>query len=106
MLYEVITQFKQVLNANTALVELYADFSVRAIGAAYLNSFGFEMPVPSSIVQSVTGNVLSDNFITTSSNGTESGQSNAVIFVTDNPKNQLPYPGTGEYVNTSRNNFV
>ncbi len=94
-------QFKQVLNANTALVELYADFSVRAIGAAYLNSFGFEMPVPSSIVQSVTGNVLSDNFITTSSNGTESGQSNAVIFVTDNPKNQLPYPGTGEYVNTS-----
>jgi len=94
-------KFKQVLNANTALVELYADFSIRAIGASYLNAFGFEMPIPASSVQSVTGNALSGNFITTSANGTESGQSNAVVFVTDNPRNQLPYPGTGEYVNTS-----
>ncbi|PKP23421.1 MAG: hypothetical protein CVU06_08365, partial [Bacteroidetes bacterium HGW-Bacteroidetes-22] len=94
-------QFKQVLNANTALVELFADFSIRAIGASYLNAFGFEMPIPASSVQSVTGNALSGNFIMTSANGTESGQSNAVVFVTDDPRNQLPYPGTGEFVNTS-----
>lgn len=94
-------QFKQVLNANTALVELYADFSVKAIGASFQNAFAFEMPVPPWVVQSVTGNSLTEGFITTLANGTEEGQSNAVVFVTDNPRIQLPYPGSGQFVNTS-----
>lgn len=94
-------QFKQVLNANTALVELYADFSIRAIGASFQNAFAFEMPVPSWIVQSVTGNSLTEGFITTLANGTEDGQNNAVVFVTDNPRIQLPYPGSGQFINTS-----
>lgn len=94
-------RFKQVLNANTALVELYADFSVRAIGASYRNAFGFEIPIPEWIVQSVSGNDVSEGYLTISANGTEAGQSTAVIFVTDDPRNQLPYPGSGEFVNTS-----
>lgn len=94
-------RFKQVLNANTSLVEVFADFSIKAIGASYRNAFGFMMNIPAWSIQSVTGSSLTTGFIQTAANGTEAGQSQAVIFVTDDPKVQLPYPGSGEFVNTT-----
>jgi LruC domain-containing protein len=95
-------RLKQVLNANNKLVEFYLDYSVRAIGAELVNGFGIEIPgtTPSSI-GSVSGNHLTENYITLNSNGTEAGQEKAVIILFDNAFNMMSGQSGGFGVNVS-----
>ena len=92
-------QFNQIANAVNKIVEIEASLVVRAIGAGYHNGFGFQMDLFPSDVSSITGQDLRYNYITLSSNGTESGQSKATIIPFDNAFNILPSPG-GTFINT------
>ncbi len=94
-------RFNRITNASNEVVEVEADFVVKAAGADLANGFGFEMPILSSAVSSVTGNEIDDvNFTSFNGNGTEAGNTNAVIIVTDNIKS-LYTPATGfNYLNT------
>lgn len=75
--YNIIT------NANNRVVEMDADFLVKASGGSYLNSFAFELAVSQSTVTNVIGQQLSGNTFSLNSNKTEANQTNAVIALFD-----------------------
>ncbi len=76
-------RFIAVQNAAQDTVSLKIKLRVKAIGAAYRNGFAIELPVAPERVASVTGSLLSRNIIQLNANGTEAGQSKAVIPVFD-----------------------
>ncbi len=91
-------RFTAVSNNNNEIVKIDAKFVLKAVGASHHNGFGFEMPFSPSLITSVTGSQLLNGVITTSANGTEAGQTNAVIMVFDDTYNHL-FP-TNKFVNT------
>ena len=94
--------FNQVTNGQNKVVEINATFVLKAMGASYHNGFGFQLPISPSLITSVTGSDIEENYIVRNSNGTESGQSKATIIVFDNGYNLLHYPGnSGIGVNTT-----
>lgn len=94
-------RYKQVVNANNALVDLESLFKFKASGATFLNGFGFEMDIAPTDIASVTGTSIVDGYITTLANGSEAGQAKGTIIVTDNVFTQLPNPGGGIGTNTT-----
>ncbi len=73
--------FNVITNASNKVVEMDANFVLKATGAGFLDGFAFEVPVIESKVTSVTGQEITGNTITLSANGTEADQTNAVIVV-------------------------
>lgn len=88
--------FIQVTNAQNKVVEIKSKIVVKAIGATFKNGFGFELGVDPSMVSNITGQVISEDLINFNGNKTEAGQSKAVVIVSDNVYNVLPYPGGGQ----------
>ncbi len=73
--YNVIT------NASNKVVEIASKYIVKATGAGFLNGFAVEYPVSPSTITSVSGQVINGSVFSLSDNGTESGQTNAVVPV-------------------------
>ena len=93
-------QFSNVADPANLITEIEAKFVVKAIGASYKNAFAFELPISPSLIASIKGQDIQESYINLSSNGTESGQTNAVVVVFDNAFNVLTHPGGGIGVNT------
>ena len=79
--------FNQVTNGQNKVVSVDGKCVLRALGAGYSSGFGFQMPLSPSLVASFSGHNLSENIVTLSSNGTESGQSKATFIAFDNGYN-------------------
>ena len=90
--------FNQVTNAENAVVEVNAALTVRAIGASLRNSFLLQFNTTPENVKAVTGQNLIKNIFELNTNGTEKGQTKAVVPVFDDPFHVLGY--TGSIVNT------
>ncbi len=90
-----------VLNAKNKVVEVKSTFKTRAIGGAFENGFGYQFMLNPNQVKSVTGTHLTEGIITTNANGTESGQSKAVIIVYDNAFAHMK-PVSGYTVNAEK----
>ena len=92
-------EIDHILNGNNEVVEIEADWTVRAIGAGFRNGFGysFDNLAPNTIA-SITGQDLTDGLVTVGANGTEQGQTNATVIAFDNVFNVMPNAGT--FVNT------
>lgn len=86
-------------NANNEVKEIQSKVFVKAAGGSFQHGFGIQLPVPASFVESVNGPILSGNYINVNANGTEAGQTDAVVVVFDNSISVAPRPG-GYYVNT------
>jgi LruC domain-containing protein len=101
--------FNQVTNANNLVVEIDGQVSLRAMGAAFKNGFGFQLPVVASVVSKCTviskktglpitlSNIVSIDAAT----GLEKNQDKAVVILADNGFNLLPQNGSGIGVNTT-----
>ncbi len=89
--------FNLITNASNKVIEMEANFILKATGAGYLDGFAFEMPVSPSTISSVSGQQLSGSTFTLSGNGTESGQTNTVIPVFDDAHEVF---GESGFVNT------
>ena len=89
-----------VLNANNEVLNIDADWTIKAVGASFKNGFGFELDgiLPSEIT-SITGYDLQENYISLNANGTESGQTAATAIVFDNVYNLISTNG-GAFINT------
>lgn len=94
-------RYKFVLSSKQHIIDIYFDYRVRAIGASFKNGFGFMLNISPNTIKSISGQSITQNYITLNANGTEAGQSKAVIIATDNVFKQLPHPGTGTGVNTT-----
>ncbi|WP_295792949.1 LruC domain-containing protein [Mucilaginibacter sp.] len=92
-------RYKTVTNAQNLAVEMYADYAVEASGASYVSGFGIQFPFSPGQVKTVSGQKLIGNYTTQSGNGTEAGQSKAVIIPFDNYQAIIKRPG-GYYINT------
>ena len=87
----------KVANARNEIVEFRAIFKITAIGAAYRNGFGIQLPVAPGRVESVTGANLTTDTINVLDNGVEAGQDKAVIILFDRARDNViayrsPYP--------------
>lgn len=90
-----------ITDADNEVVEMEMKIVARAVGASFQNAFAIELTdiAPNKIL-SVSGNKIPGTLFTTSSNGTESGQTHANIPIFDNIFNVLQYPGSGSGINT------
>jgi len=78
------------LNAENLAVGLNFVCNIKANGAGYTNGIGFEIEgLTPAQIESVTGPVLTQNFINVNANGTEANQDNAVIILADDVDNIL-----------------
>ncbi|WP_339660558.1 LruC domain-containing protein [uncultured Polaribacter sp.] len=79
-----------VLNSDNMAVRLDFICNIKANGAGYTNGIGFEIEgLAPSKIESVTGTVYTQNYINLNANGTEAGQDNTVIILTDDVDNIL-----------------
>jgi LruC domain-containing protein len=92
--------YNQVTNSENKIVKIDAKYIVKAQGASLENGFGVEFDIAQSAIASISGQDLQEGYISTNANGTESGQSKAVLIAFDNAYNQLPSPGSGIGANT------
>ncbi|WP_109831448.1 LruC domain-containing protein [Reichenbachiella versicolor] len=90
-------QFLMRCNAQNRISEIEASYIVQALGAGFRNGFGFSMDISPSLVSSVSGSSITENYVTLNANGTEAGQSKATIIVSDHLHGHFPTFG---FVNT------
>lgn len=88
-----------VLNANNDVVDLESKLYVRAVGGVLADGIAVHFPdvLPSNIA-SVTGQQL-NGYTSNGANGTENGQSNAVVVIFDNVEDVINRVG-GTFYNT------
>jgi LruC domain-containing protein len=92
-------RFDLVAGADQRVTELRGRFVTRAVGASFRNGFGFALPVPPEAVAAVEGSDLQAGVVVTRANGTEAGQSQAVVIVYDDASRRLRRP-SGFFANT------
>jgi LruC domain-containing protein len=86
-------RFVAIINSLNEVVELEINYEVTSDGAGLTNAFGveFESIAPNQ-VESVTGAVLTENYINIAANGVEEGQNRAVVILFDNNETRLNIP--------------
>ncbi|NQX77376.1 LruC domain-containing protein [Gilvibacter sp.] len=93
-------EIDHILNGNNLLVEIEADWTIKAVGAGFHNGFGIEFDgLSSSDIASVSGADLQEGLISNNANGTESATTTATIIFVDNIYNVIQ-SSEGAYVNT------
>ncbi|MBK9319469.1 MAG: LruC domain-containing protein [Bacteroidetes bacterium] len=92
-------RMNSIRNANNEVIQIQSKIFVKAAGGSFQHGFGIELPIPPSFIESVNGPILTENFINVNGNGTEAGQTNAVVVVFDNSTAVAPRPA-GYYINT------
>ena len=92
-------QFQEIYNAQNQVVEIKLKTVVKAVGASFKNGWGIQLPIAPSLVKKVSGQSIKNEYITLSSNGTEAGQSKAVVMVFDDAFDRIKRVGA-DFVNT------
>lgn len=93
-------------NADNELVDININFVVRAVGASFINGFGWQFEsITPEMVTSVTGMSLTQNYVSLNANGTEAGQAKAVIIASDNIEDIIHRAG-GTMFNTIENGYT
>ncbi len=91
-------------NANAKATRIQYKFSVRALGGDLIKGFGVHFNgVASNRVNAVNGNSLTTGNISNASNGTENGQSNAVVIACDDVEQIINRVG-GAFFNSISSN--
>lgn len=99
-------KFKLVTNNQNKVTDIQVKLLVKAVGASFKNGFGiqFDNLVPGDIA-SVTGYSLQKGYISIASNGTENGQTKAVVIAYDDADNVIHRAGSF-FFNTEHNQPV
>ena len=93
-------RINQITNAQNQIVEIEAQYTLRAIGASYRNAFAIELNTSPSNIKSVNGQLLFKNLFDIASNGSERNQGKAVIAVFDDAVQVLSPNNQANVVNT------
>jgi LruC domain-containing protein len=93
-------RYTMISNGQNNVVEMNAEYQPLANGAAYHNGFGVQFPFASNLIKSVTGQKVTSNLAKFNANGTEAGQTKAVIMPYDDVSAFLFNPGGAYFANT------
>ncbi len=93
-------KFNRVTDHTSKVTKLECQYTVRAIGASFHNGFALQLPISHDLIESVEGAKLDKGYLNVAGNGTETGQSMAVIPFFEDAYSILPYVG-GSFVNTT-----
>ncbi|MCD8741122.1 LruC domain-containing protein [Mucilaginibacter roseus] len=93
-------RYSFVSNAKNQVVSMKGEYVPVAAGASFKNGFGVQLPVSASAVSSVTGHKITGTYLQMSSNGTEAGQSKAVIIPFDNQDAVIKNADNSFFINT------
>lgn len=95
-----------IVDQNGEVIEAIHKFVLRAAGASFTNGFGFAMPgiTPAEVANVSNSYNQPQNYTSISANGTEAGQSEAVVIVYENWKDIVTYTKNGAFFNTVKNN--
>ncbi len=93
-------RYTMVSNAKNDVVEMTAEFQPLANGAAYKNAFAVQFPFDAELIRSAKGQKVSTGLAKLRNNGTEAGQSKAVIMPFDDVSAVLFNPGGAYFANT------
>ena len=86
-------RFVAVLNASNQVVRLEINYEVTSDGSGLTNGVGIELEnILPSQVESVTGSILRNNYITLAGNGLEANQDNAVVILFDDNEGLVNVP--------------
>ncbi|MFD2160919.1 LruC domain-containing protein [Paradesertivirga mongoliensis] len=85
-------RYTYISNASNKVVEMTADFRAVSAWATNKNGMGVQLPFAASLISSVSGHKITDHYITLNPNGTEAGQSKAVLIPFDDHTNLLSGP--------------
>lgn len=95
---------QQVISPDNKVVDYKVKLKVKAIGGSYINGLGFQLnDLTPSEISTITGQVLTQNFITRNANNTEASQSKAVVICFDSPEPLISRVG-GSMFNTVKTN--
>lgn len=96
---------QKIYNAQNNVVGYNVKAKPRAVGAGYKNAFGFSLDqlVPSDVFSVVGQHMTNNGLVSLAANGTENGQSMAVIIAYDSPEPLLHRAG-GSMFNTIKAN--
>jgi len=97
-------QYKFAMNAANNVVYMNGSYKPLAAGASFSNGFGVQLHLTPNTVKSVSGQMLSNNYIKLSANGTESNQSSAVFIPFDSYKSL--FASNPNFINTVHNSAV
>lgn len=92
--------YTMVTNANNDIIRIEAVYATKAIGAGLTNGLGVQLNCQPAAISSVSGNLLTQQFISVDANGVEQGQSKSTIVIFDNAFKTVENPGGSPYVNT------
>ncbi len=82
---------REKLNPANMLLGVDFTFVIRAVGASFNNGFAVSFDeLDHSLVKSVTGQSITENYIQLRNNGTEDGSLASVIIVADNISERMP----------------
>lgn len=82
--------FNYITNSKGEVKEIIGNFKIRATGASLSNGVALMLDIPFGDIESVKGNLITEDYITLNSNGTEAGLDHAVIILCDNINNYMP----------------
>jgi len=93
-------EIDHILNGNNLLVDIEADWTIKAVGAGFQNGFGVEFDgLSPSAITNISGVNLQEGIVANNSNGTESNQSSATAIFFENVFNHIQSSG-GNFINT------
>ncbi|MCF8364181.1 MAG: LruC domain-containing protein [Bacteroidales bacterium] len=75
-------RYTHVFNSEDRIVETYLTFNIKNIGGSFRNGFGIELDMDESLIENVTGSVLS-GLVTLNGKGLEAGQAKPVVILFD-----------------------
>ena len=97
-------EITHVLNSQNLVVDVKADWTIRAVGAGFNNGFGWAFKnISPTAVSSVNGTNTPGGIVNIGANGVESGQSKATVIVFDDVFNEIQ-PAGGSFINTIKGN--
>jgi LruC domain-containing protein len=82
--------YTYIKNGINKTVEIDGDYFIKGFGATSKCGFGVQLPFAQNKISSVTGQKFLASYISRNANGTEAGQSKAVIIPFDDPAASIP----------------
>lgn len=90
-----------IINADNLVTRIETELYIAAVGSNYNKGFGFQFDFAPGDIASVNGQRITKQILSLAPNGTENGQSKAVVIAFDNVFDLIRNRPSGPFINTT-----